>query len=58
VLKNIDSEYKRFQYLQKSKYFISPQSFLIGELYNNKRKKQNVVLTVEKCEGQIIPMKH
>lgn len=56
ILENIDSEYKRFQYLRKSKYFISPQSFFIGELYSNKRKEQNTILTVQKCEDQIIPI--
>lgn len=57
ILENIDREYKRFQYLRKSKYFISPQSFFIGEYYGNKSKEQNTILTVQKCEGQIIPMR-
>lgn len=48
MLEHIDSEYKRFQYLQNSKYFISPKSFIIGELYTNKRKEQKTAFLLLK----------
>lgn len=57
LLKDICSEFKRLGYLQKSKYFISPQSFLIGELYDNKKEGQKTILAVRKCEGHIVPIR-
>lgn len=57
MLKEISSEYRRFEYLRKCNYFISPQSFLIGELLDNKKKAQKTILTVRKCEGQIVLMR-
>lgn len=58
-LKNFKTEYKQIQYFEKCKYLIPSESFIIGEMGNDKVCKEtgNTVLEIKKCEGQIIPMR-
>jgi len=57
ILEDVKTEYRRFEYLKKSKYFIQPESVFIGDLYDDRKYGQKTILTSKKCEGQIVPMR-
>jgi len=52
------TEYKRLQFLKESKWLIQPQKFLVGEMFDNNRDKNNfTIVTSKKCEGQFISLR-
>jgi len=52
------TEYKRLQFFKESKWLIQPQKFLLGEMFDNNRDKNNfTIVTSKKCEGQFIPLR-
>lgn len=57
ILEDVGTEYRRFEYLKKSKFFIQPKPFFIGNLYDGRKDGQKTILTIKKCEGQIVPMR-
>lgn len=38
-------------------FFIQPEGFFIGDIFDDKKDGQKTILTVKKCEGQIVPMR-
>jgi len=54
---DVRTEYKRFEYLKKSKFFIRPESFFIGDLYDDRKDGQKTTLTIKKCKSQIVSMR-
>lgn len=54
ILDDVITEYRRFEYLKKLKFFIRPESFFIGDLYDDRKDGQKTTLTIKKCEDQIV----
>ncbi|CAG9773530.1 unnamed protein product [Ceutorhynchus assimilis] len=48
------SEHKRFKYFENQKSLIKPLPFLIGEEFDDNQNDKDVILSIKKCEGQII----
>lgn len=53
----INTEHKRFKYLEQNNFLIKPLSYITGEMPNNKRKNNNAVLETKKSEGQFIQIR-
>lgn len=52
------TEYRRLQFFKKSKWLVQPQKFLLGEMFDNSRNKNNfTTVKSKKCEGQFISLR-
>lgn len=56
-MKKFTSEYRRLQFFESSQKLIASESFMIGEMFDDYRKRsESVALNFKRCEGQIVPI--
>ena len=58
ILDNLNTEFKRLQFLENANMLIKPQPFEIGEKVTDKKRKRATVSTITKSYGYIVPMRY
>lgn len=59
IFDTLDTEHKRFKFLEDNKYYIKPQAFFLGKRSINKMNKSSGYsnMIIQKSEGQIIELR-